>query len=457
MPGIGVPIRGEGGVTFCITCDKVQRGGQLWLRSELTSIVILSRRLEPRRLERGTCMAAQADLDRLRPLKDVAAIVGIGDTDYAADYRKPGGEAATVGSGGGDSYVLAARAFKRALDDAGLEKGDIDGLCVGGPMSHERTSEVLGLNPRWSSSGDAPRSVIEAVQAIQAGLCTTVACVYGNAQRSQNVQYGGPQAMGGAGILSYVYYAPWGLTSQGALYAMMFKRHQLVYGTTEEQLAAIPVALRKHATLNPNAIMRERPMTTDDYMNARYIVEPLRLFDYCLINDGGVAFIVQRADLARERKQEPVMVSGFGWSELSVDATQLRPRIKEFYFPAHRDVVQQVYPMAGVTQSDIDVYATYDSFSVHLLFTIEGFGFCGEGESGDFIQDGRIEIGGALPCNTSGGMLSESYMQSWNHQIELVRQLRGGLGDRQVEGAEVAQYAHDVAGKCMSLIYTKGG
>ena len=401
-------------------------------------------------------MAAQADLDRLRPLKDVAAIVGVGDTDYAVDYRTARGEAMAVGSGGGDSYVFAARAFRRALDDAGLEKGEIDGLCVGGPLAHERLSEVLGLNPRWSSGGDAPRSVIDAVQAINAGLCTTVACVYGNAQRSANVQYGGPQAMGGGGILSYVYYAPWGLTSQGALYAMMFKRHQLVYGTTEEQLAAIPVALRRHATLNPNAIM-QRPLSTEDYLRARYIVEPLRLFDYCLVNDGGVAIIVQRADLARERKQEPVLISGFGWSELTVDATQLRPRIKDFYFPAHHNVVAQVYPMAGVTQNDIDVYATYDSFSVHLLFTLEGFGFCGEGESGDFIQDGRIEVGGALPCNTSGGMLWESYMQSWNQQVELVRQLRGGLGDRQVEGAEVAQYAHDVAGKCMSLIYTKGG
>ena len=144
-------------------------------------------------------MAAQADLDRLRPLKDVAAIVGVGETDYAADYRTARGEAAAVGSGGGDSYVLAARAFRRALDDAGLEKSDIDGLCVGGPLAHERIAEVLGLNPRWSSGGDAPRSVIDAVQAIQAGLCTTVACVYGNAQRSANIQYGAPRRWAAAG------------------------------------------------------------------------------------------------------------------------------------------------------------------------------------------------------------------------------------------------------------------
>jgi acetyl-CoA acetyltransferase len=398
-----------------------------------------------------------ADLARLRPLRDTVAVVGVGETDYAADYRTgPGGGAAEKGGRVTDSYTLAARAFKRALDEAGLKKDDIDGLCAGGPVAHERLSETLGLNPSWGISGDAPRCIIEAVQAINAGLCTTVALVYGNAQRSVNTQYGGPQAMGGEAILSYVYYAPWGMTSQGALYAMMFKRHQLVYGTTEEQLAAVPIAFRRHASLNPNAVMQQ-PITKDDYLAARYIVEPLRLFDYCLINDGGVALILRRADLARDGRQTPALISGFGWSELNVDATQLRPRLKDFYFPAHRAVATQVYGMAGLGPKDIDVYATYDSFSVHLLFSLEGFGFCGEGESGAFVQGGRIEIGGELPCNTSGGMLSESYMQSWNHQVELVRQLRGGLGERQVQNAAVAQYAHDVAGKCLSVIYTFKG
>ena len=169
-----------------------------------------------------------------------------------------------------------------------------------------------------------------------------------------------------------------------------------------------------------------------------------------------MAIIVRRADMAKDLKQKPVMVSGFGWSEENVDATQLRPRLKDFYHTAHRDEAAQVYPMAGVTPKDIDVFATYDSFSVHLLASLEGFGFCKEGEAGPFVQGGRIEIGGDLPCNTSGGMLSESYMQSWNHQPELVRQLRRGLGPRQVKDAEVAQYVHDVAGKCKSLIYTRG-
>src|SRR5262249_56442101 len=109
-----------------------------------------------------------------------------------------------------------------------------------------------------------------------------------------------------------------------------------------------------------------------------------------------------------------------------------------------------------VTARDVDVFATYDSFSVHLLASLEGFGFCKDGEAGAFVQGGRIEIGGDLPCNTSGGMLSESYMQSWNHQPELVRQLRGGLARRQVQSAEGAQYVHDVAGKCQSPIHHRG-
>src|SRR5439155_22637491 len=165
------------------------------------------------------------------------------------------------------------------------------------------------------------------------------------------------------------------------------------------------------------------PLTLAIYSDARYITDPIWLYDYCLINDGGVAIIVRRADMARDLKHRPIMISGFGWSEENVDATQLRPRLKSFYHAAHRDVAAQVYPMAGVSPSDIDVFATYDSFSVHLLASLEGFGFCKEGEGGPLVQGGRIEIGGELPRSTSGGMLSESYMQSWNHQPELVRQL----------------------------------
>ena len=143
-------------------------------------------------------MAVSFDKDRLGPLKDTVAIVGVGETDYGADYRGAGGKAVGKGEGRVDSYTLASRALKRALDDAGLSKDDIDGLCTGGPLSSERACEVWGLNPRWSGGGDAAQCIIEAAMAINCGLCTTVALVYGNAQRSMDTAYGGSRVTSSA-------------------------------------------------------------------------------------------------------------------------------------------------------------------------------------------------------------------------------------------------------------------
>jgi acetyl-CoA acetyltransferase len=199
-------------------------------------------------------MTVSFDRHRLAPLKDTVAIVGVGETDHASDYRGTGGQAVGKGQPQYDSYTLASRALRRALDDAGLSKDDLDGLCTAN-ISGERASELWGLNPRWSGGGDAAQRIIEATLAINAGLCTTVALVYGNAQRSMNTAYGGPRVTGG-GITSYFYYAPWGMTSQGALYALFFQRHKLLYGTTEEQLGAVAVAFRKHAGLNPTPSCR---------------------------------------------------------------------------------------------------------------------------------------------------------------------------------------------------------
>src|SRR5512132_1040415 len=147
------------------------------------------------------------DRKRLAPLKDTVAIVGVGETDYAADYRGAGGKAVGKGEGRYDSYTLASRALKRALDDAGLRKDDIDGLCTAN-LSSERASEVWGLNPRWSGSGDAAQCIIDASMAINCVQCTTVALVYGNAQRSMDTVYGGSRVSSSA-LMSYFYYAPW--------------------------------------------------------------------------------------------------------------------------------------------------------------------------------------------------------------------------------------------------------
>ena len=396
------------------------------------------------------------DLGRLRGISDQVAVVGVGNTDYSADY-----EAARTARREGrnergllDSYGLAAMAFKRALDDSGLKKEDIDGVAVGGPVMHQRVCEILGINPVWSDTGGGDQLVPSAVRAITSGACNTVALIYGNAQRSMDTHYGGG-TIGENQPTSYYYYHPWGWSSQGAHYAMMFKAHQLMYGSTEEQLGAVPIALRKHAMLNDNAVMRT-PLTLEDYMQARYICRPLRIYDYCLINDGGVALILRRADMSRDLPHPPVLVSGFGLATAETGATQLRDRMFDLYRGVLKASSDQTFSMSKMTAADVDHFQTYDAFSTHLPINLEGFGFCKPGEGLEYVQGGRIELGGELPCNTSGGMMSESYMQSWNHQVEAVRQLRHEAGRRQVKDVATSMYCHHGSGGATSIMYRRG-
>ena len=384
-------------------------------------------------------------------LHKVAAVTGIAHTDWIEDYRR-----VRAGDKPFDSYGYGALAFSRAMADAGISRSDIDGLIVGPTTAYERMGEVLDLNPRWGDQADAVTAVAKACMAIATGMAEVVALVYGNDQRSAAIQYGGPEAMGGDAFLSYVYHSPWGLTSQGALYALMFRRYMALTGTQERDLGQVSVAQRAWASRNPHALMQKR-ITLDDYLAAPYIAEPLHLFDYCLINDGGVALIVAEASRARAiatKSGKPlVFVDGIGRADLNREATSLGPRLLEFYRPAQHLAARQVYEMAGVGPEDVDALFVYDSFSCHILFALEGFGYCGEGEAGSFIARTGIGPGGQLPVNTGGGHLSESYMQGWNHQIEAVRQIRGEGGDRQVPDCRHVHYVSDVAGKVVSLMY----
>ena len=380
-------------------------------------------------------------------LRRTAAVIGIGRTDWAGDWvRVRAGERPT------DSYGYAARAFRAALADAGIGRERIDGLIVGPTTAYERMAEVIGLDVRWGDQADAVLSVIQAVTAIEAGQADVVALVYGNDQRSAGVQYGGPQAMGGDQFLSYVYHAPWGMTSQGALYALTFRRYAAETGFTEADLGQVAVAQRAWASRNPAAIQR-RPITLDDYLAAAYVTEPLRLFDYCLINDGGVALIIAEAGIARRLSARPVWIEAFGRHDLNRGATSLEPRLTEFYRPAQAAVAEQVFGTAGIDPADIDILQVYDSFSVHVPLALVGYGYAPVGGAGKFLREAGIGPGGRLPLNTGGGHLSESYMQGWNHQIDSVRQLRGEAGAAQVAGARRVHYCSDVAGKAVSVIY----
>lgn len=215
-----------------------------------------------------------------------------------------------------------------------------------------------------------------------------------------------------------------------------------LYGTTSEQLGAVAVAARKHASMNPNAVMRE-PITIADHQASRYIVEPLRLLDCCLISDGGVCIIVTSAEKAKDMKQPPAFVSGMGQAYTS----ETVGREDWWYVPHQKEALGRAFAMAGVKPSDIDVAQLYDNFTISVILWLEHAGFCGVGEGGSFVEGGRIELGGELPVNTAGGNLSESYMEGWLHIVEGVRQIRGQGDVRQVEGAELCL----VTGRGMSL------
>ena len=383
-------------------------------------------------------------------LSKIAAVIGVGQSDYAGDYAR-----VRAGEKPHDSYGYAAIAFIDALADAGIARDDIDGLIVGPTVAYERVGEILGINPTWGSQADAMLAVIEATIAIRAGLAHTVALVYGNDQRSAAIQYGGPEAMGGNMFLSYIYHAPWGFTSQGALYAMMFRRFMEVTGCTEAQLGEVAVAQRLASSLTPHALMKKR-ITIEEYLASRYICEPLHLFDYCLINDGGVALIVTEASGAKKLgRKPPVLIHGVGRYDMNRGATSLEPRLLDFYRPAEERCAEQVFNMAGIGPKDIDAVQIYDSFSCHIPLALEGYGYCRSGDVGRFMAEDGISLRGKLPVNTAGGHLSETYMQGWAHQVEAVRQVRGECSERQVEDCRFVHYNSDVAGKAVSIIYGK--
>jgi acetyl-CoA acetyltransferase len=379
-------------------------------------------------------------------LGGAAAVVGIGHTDWPVDH-------ASVRAGGKpfDSYGYAAVALRRALDDAGLKVSDIDALLVG-QLAYERAGEIFGISPRWGGTCGAVDGVLQAVMLIVSGLAEIVALVYGNDQRSAKVQYGGPQAMGGDAMLSYVYHAPWGLTSQGALYALMHRRYMELTGATSADLGQVSVAQRQWAAANPNAVMRQ-PISLGDYLASAFIAEPLRLYDYCMINDGGVAIIIAEAGRAKSLGQRAVPIAAMARADMNEDATSLKPRLIDFYRPAQQRVADEVYALAGCGPKDMDGVLIYDSFSCHVIYALEGFGFCGVGEGGRFIAEQGTGPDGRLPINSHGGHLSESYMQGWSHQLEAVRRLRGEAPGPQYRRCRHVQYISDVGGKVFSIIY----
>ncbi len=361
--------------------------------------------------------------------RDRVAIVGVGTTRFGELYRDRDAKRS--------AFDLGAEAFTAALNDAGLEKDAVDGIVCARLPSYVRMADMLGLRrPRFclGVEGAGRMSAVAlqiAAAAIENGLADTIALIYGNNGRSAGATYGGDDGPSPTGVYDTAY----GMTSPGAYVAMMYQRYAEMYSVPDLALAPLAINNREHAILNENAVMRS-PLTLDQYAEARFVAEPLRLFDYCLINDGGVAMIVTSTERAKRLNRPLVTISA---TAACGDLTNFYTS-PDFFYGSCQAVAERVYNEAGVSHADIDCAQIYDNFTPTILFSLEGFGYCPPGTAWKWIQDGRIRLGGELPVNTSGGHTSESYMQGWALHVEAVRQLRGEAGGRQVRDCEVAQY-----------------
>ena len=356
-------------------------------------------------------------------IRDKVAFVGVGASEQG---KLPGSTPIT----------LATEAFKRAIADAGLRKDQIDGLLtMPGTTSPEvalnylRLGETLGIDPKYTGSltmggGTAGSLVQQAALAVNAGLANYVACVFGDTARTGGSKFSRAYGWGDS-------WGIWGMMGAAANSAIAASRHMALYGTTSRQLGEVAVACRRHASMNPNALMRE-PITIEDHQASRWIVEPFHLLDCCLISDGGVCVIVTTTERAKDLAKPPVVIGGMGQAY----TTRTLEREDWWYVPHQKEALDRAFDMAGLKPQDIDVAQLYDNFTMSVILWLEHAGFCGVGEGGAFVEDGRIQLGGQLPVNTAGGNLSESYMEGWLHIVEGVRQIRGECGDRQVKGAE---------------------
>jgi acetyl-CoA acetyltransferase len=369
--------------------------------------------------------------------RDRCAISGIGTTAFSSDS-------------GRSTLSLAVEASLAAIADAGVRPAEVDGIvrCDLDAVAHNDLAEALGLPDLtyWGSSGPggaAPGGMIgQAVGAIRSGQATTVL-----AFRSLNGRSGARFGRGGAGGRrraggrgSYdEFFTPYGLVAPGHLFSLLARRHMIEFGTTEEQLGHIALACRARANANPGAQMADRTLTMEQYLAARVISSPLRLYDYCLETDGACAVIVTSRERAGDGPQPAALIRAVAQSagpEPQVGFLYPTLMRTSLTTQTSKAVSETLYRRAGLGPGDVDVAQFYDCFTITVLLQLEDYGFCAKGEGGPFAASGAIDKGGALPINTAGGHLSEGYIHGLNHIVEGVRQIRG-TSTSQVTGAEV--------------------
>ena len=344
---------------------------------------------------------------------------------------------------------MCVTAAARAVEDAGITMRDIDGLLVqppfhGVPRYHILVAESLGIYAKTlcdsTMMGGAAYGVALhlAKWAVEDGLCKNVLIVAGEKLRTGHLSGSAMMASVGAHNLDYEY--PFAATIP-AYYAMLAQRYLHEYNCQPDALAQVAVATRRHASRNPNATYRD-PITVEDVFASPMISTPLHRLDCSLVSDGGAAYVVSRRGTSKDPSRE-IGFLGTGQAQ-------------SYYYMGHlvrgdatHDLVRTVvdiagnraFDQAGLRRDEIDVAGIYDSFTITVLVQLEDLGFCGRGEAGDWIAEGNMDLGGSMPVNTHGGLLSYAHPGACSgmlHYIETIRQLRGEAGPSQVAGAETA-------------------
>jgi len=381
-------------------------------------------------------------------IRDATAIVGIGQTAFAKSLPE-------------SELALACTAIRDALDDAGIDPRDVDGLFSSTmePNAEVEVARNLGMTDvtafaQVGYGGGAGCGVVgQAALSVATGQAD-VAVAWRARKRGSRTSR--PWAQVGAGIPGPAQYSrPFGLLRPVDEIAMLARRYQHEYGLTRDHLANVALAFRKHANANPNALMHAKPMTRDDYFAARWVSEPLCLFDNCLETDGALAVVIVRSDRAKDCRQLPVSIHAF--AQGINDQHQVMTNFHgtdPLRGPAWT-TARKLWSLADVGPGDVDVAQLYDAFSPLILLSLEGYGFCDRGEGGPFTDDGGIEVGGRLPVNTSGGGMSEAYVHGFNLITEGVRQIRG-TSTSQVADAEVCLVTSGEGVPTSALILTRG-
>jgi acetyl-CoA acetyltransferase len=364
-------------------------------------------------------------------LQDAAAIVGIGQTEFAKQIDRPESQ-------------LACEAVVAALRDAGIAPSEVDGLSS---FTMETTDEVtmaknIGAGDVTYFSqvgyggGAGCATVGHAAMAIATGQADVVVAWR---SRKRGARGSRPWASSPSSLpIQAQWTRPFGLLRPVDEVAMLARRYMHEYGGGREQLAEVATAIRAHANRNPAALMYDKPMSVDDYMSARFISEPLCLFDNCLETDGALAVVLVSAERAKDCAQPPALVHAFGQGLHRQHEAMVNYYCEDPLTGPAWACAKKLWSQSELGPADVDVAQIYDAFTPLILLSLEGYGFCGRGEAGDFVMEGNLRWGsGSLPTNTSGGGLSEAYVHGFNLITEGVRQIRG-TSTSQVEGARTS-------------------